>query len=150
MRHLCAAVTGLVVASVLSTAAFADEGAIKYRQASMKAVGGHMGAIAGILKGEVPHKDQLLGHTQALHALALNTHTLFPEGSGKSAGKTEALDKVWSDPDGFKKVVMSFESTTKTLVMAAESGDMGAVGEALGAVGKDGCKACHTDYREKK
>ncbi|NCF28009.1 MAG: cytochrome c, partial [Gammaproteobacteria bacterium] len=37
-----------------------DEAAIKYRQAVMKAVGGHMGGAVAIIKGKVPYKVDLV------------------------------------------------------------------------------------------
>ncbi|MEQ9199188.1 MAG: cytochrome c, partial [Rhodospirillales bacterium] len=101
------AVSTLLVGITAASAAGEDD--IKYRQTNYKAVGAHLGAMAAILKGEVPHKDQLAGHADALAMIAKNAPSLFPEGSGPDAGDTKAKAEIWSDPEGFKKVLDGFD-----------------------------------------
>jgi cytochrome c556 len=124
-------VLGIATAAIISTsatAAFASEDAIKYRQEIFKAVGGHMTAMATILKTDAGD----MSHMEA------------------DAGKTRAKANIWTDADDFKKVVMAFEEHAGKLAMAAKSGDKGQIGAALGGLGKNGCKACHDDYRAEK
>ena len=57
-------VIGVTAAALVGLAASSPAGAdstgeIKYRQRVMKAVAGHMGAIAGIVKGEVDYTAHL-------------------------------------------------------------------------------------------
>lgn len=134
----------------LATATHADEGAVKYRQAVMKAVGGHMGAMASILKGEGGEMRHFEDHAEAMADLAEMARGVFPEGSDKMASAdTRAKMAIWDNPDDFQEVVDAFVTRAKALEEAAESGDKGRIAEALGALGKDGCKACHDEYREK-
>ena len=59
-----------------------EEGPIKYRKAVMKAVGGHMGAMAGILKGQIKgSKKELEIHAHAMQGLASIAPGIFLEGS---------------------------------------------------------------------
>lgn len=143
----CVAAVTIVLAS---SASFAGEAEIKYRQEIFKAVGGHMTAMATILKTDAGDMSHIAAHANAMLDLAKISHSIFPEGSGPDAGKTRAKANIWTDADDFKKVVMAFEEHAGKLAMAAKSGDKGAIGAALGGLGKNGCKACHDDYRAEK
>lgn len=122
---------------------------IEYRKAVMKAVGGHFGAIKLIVTGKVANKDDLKGHAQALADLAKAAQNVFPKGSDSFAGKTEALDKIWTDGAAFQKVNKAFITHAADLNKAAAAGDLKAAAAAFGAMGKNVCKACHDDYRQK-
>ena len=144
----------LAVAAVLSftavgAAVASDSGEIKYRKSVMKAVGGHMNAMVGIAKGETANKGDMLDLAKGMLALAKISQNVFPKGSDELGGETKALSKIWDAPDHFKKVNMAFLDHAKTLVSAAESGDPKKLGAALGALGKNACKACHDDYKKK-
>ncbi|MEG3620270.1 cytochrome c [Magnetovibrio sp. PR-2] len=138
----------LVSVTAVSTPALADEaGEIKYRKAVMKSIGGHMGAIVGILKGQTGNKANLAAHGRGLAELASITRSVFPAGS--DFGETEALPAVWEKPAEFAKAVSMFEAAAKGMETATMSGDMAAVGAALGKLG-GACKNCHENFREKK
>jgi len=66
------ALIGLAVASVTpALAAGGGAEAIKYRQSVMKAIGGHMGAIAAYVKGEVDHAAHVPVHADALREASI-------------------------------------------------------------------------------
>lgn len=138
---------GVIVSSAGIAAASEDD--ITYRKSVMKAVGGHMKSIALIVKGQAGDMKDIASHATAMAGLAKATATAFPEGSSPMDGKTEALMAVWEKPDEFKQVTMAFIAETEKLAEAAKSGDKGAIGAQLGALGKNGCKACHDNFREK-
>lgn len=148
-KVLIGTATALAVISG-ATIASAGEDEIKYRKAVMKAVGGHMGAIATILKTNAGDPKDLAAHANAMVSLAKISANAFPENSGPLDGKTEALPAVWDKPDEFKKVTAAFIAEAEKVAAAAKTGDKGAVGAALGGLGKNGCKACHDGFREKK
>ena len=138
----------LVSVTAVGTPALADEaGEIKYRQAVMKSIGGHMGAIVGILKGQTGNKANLAAHGRGMADMAGITGSIFPAGS--DFGETEALPAVWEKPDEFAKAVSMFQTAAKEMETASASGDMDAVGAALGKLGGS-CKNCHENFREKK
>lgn len=148
-KSFLAIATALVITAG-ATHAFAGEDEIKYRQEIFKAVGGHMTAMATILKTDAGDMSHMEAHANAMLDLAKISHSIFPEGSGPDAGKTRAKANIWTDADDFKKVVMAFEENAGKLAMAAKSGDKGAIGAALGSLGKNGCKECHDTYRADK
>ncbi len=142
----------LIAAATLATGITAANAGgaedIKYRQNNYKAVGGHMGAIGAILKGEVAHKDQLSVHTDAIAAIAANAETLFPAGSGPDAGETRALPVIWTDAAEFQKVVDGFKTAAANAAAVAKTGDMAAMGDAVKQLGGS-CGACHKTFRAK-
>lgn len=133
-----------------ATVAHADDaGAIKYRKSVMDAIGGHMGAMGTILKGEGGKMEDFRVHAHALADLSQMVPHIFPQGSDKMGGDTKAKMKIWDEPAEFQKVVMTLQEKAKALAVAADTGDKGKIAEALGALGKNACKACHDSYKDK-
>ena len=155
MQKFKAMTRGILAAAAVATVAAAgtaqasDGGEIKYRKAVMKAVGGHMNALVGIVKGETANKADMAALAKGMLSLAKISQNVFPKGSDAMGGETDALAKIWDDPADFKKVSMAFVDHAQNLVTAAESGDPKALGAAVGALGKNACKACHDSYKKK-
>ena len=134
------------VCVLLAANAFAGaEGDIKYRQAVMKATGGHMMALGAILKGDVSHRADLVIHAQALAASGEMMTHLFPAGSG--TGKTKAKPEIWTNAGDFKAKLDEYRAASKALAAAAQTGDGAAIGAAMGRTGKS-CKGCHDKYQK--
>lgn len=125
-----------------------EEGIIKHRQAVMKAVGGHMGAMGAILKGKVKFTGDLKTHARAMADLAVIAERVFPEGS--DFGETRALPEIWDKPKEFKKIVEAFKVESAKLARIAGGGDVKAFGDQFKIMGKNACGACHKAFREKK
>ena len=140
-----ALVAGLLAALPLAAAAD-DEGDIKYRQAVMKGMAGHGGAIAQIAKGAVDHADALDEHARALVELTKMAPAAF---RNETTGDSRAKAEVWSDWSGFESKAGDLERAAVALADAAEAGGPDAAKGKLEAL-FDACKACHEDYRQKK
>lgn len=121
--------------------------AIKYRLLVMSSLGDHIGAIAAVLKGKVAHKSHILGHARAMQAASLMLDDIFPADS--DFGLTRAKPEIWQQPEKFMAAIRAFQDASAVLVQAAETGDMAAVGAALGGVGKS-CGGCHKPFRAPK
>ncbi|MFT5210948.1 MAG: cytochrome c556 [Flavobacterium sp.] len=136
----------LVLVSIFfSQLAFGDgTKEIKYREAVMKVVGGHMQAIVAILKGGV-HGPDLKYHTRAMANIAGIVPDVFPEGSG--IGKTDALAAIWEDKKAFAAAVDKFVKAADGIALAGESDEMSEIGPAMKALGGS-CKGCHDNYKE--
>ncbi|HEY7609919.1 MAG TPA: cytochrome c [Alphaproteobacteria bacterium] len=156
MRILGTAISALALAAAVALApigaAIAGDGAaaITERQALMRL----QGAAAGAIKSAIDSKDparlkQVEGAARALTFSATAIPTMFPKGSDAKAGKTNALDKIWSDAPGFKKSADALGAAAAKLADALKSGDPAASLAAFGEVGKDGCGGCHGTYRAK-
>ena len=148
IRGLKTAILSLALAGLIALPALAQEGAIKYRQSVMKAVGGHMGAMAAILKKQVPFKKDLQVHANAMADLAKIAARVFPEGS--DFGETRAKEEIWSKPKEFAKVIQVFITESGKLAKVAGNGDVNAFIAQFQVMGKNACGACHKQFREKK
>ncbi len=122
------------------------ENYIKYRQAVMKAIGGHTGAASQIIRGKVAPEGHLLMHALALAELNRNLAKLFPEGS--DFGETRAKAEIWDEWAKFEQAAQASEKAAADFSAAAAGGDTRQIANAFKAVGK-GCKGCHKDFREK-
>jgi cytochrome c556 len=123
----------------LPAAAAAD--AAEYRQHVMKAVGGHMQSSASILRGLVPHQDQLPLHVNAIAELSQIAHTLFPEGSRGG----DARAAIWNNPEDFDAKMADFREAAGTMREAVENGD--GVMPAFQSLAQ-ACRSCHDNYRD--
>ena len=111
----------------------------------MKVIGGDIGAIAKVAKGEAEYSPALVERAKRMDLLSKTVLVLFPQGSEGRRSKAE----IWSDWAGFEKAANAFTAATPALVSAVESGDKGQIGAALGAVGKS-CGGCHKPFRKPK
>ena len=150
MKTIVLTAATLAVAAIMlfvPPAAAQEEGIIKHRQAVMKAVGGHMGAMAAILKGKVKFTGDLKTHARAMADLAGIAARVFPEGS--DFGDTRALEDIWKKPKEFQKVLEAFKAESAKLVKIADGGDVKAFTDQFKALGKNACGTCHKAFREK-
>lgn len=155
MQDLFGKVAKLVAVALIAAFGFglaggpaqADEAQIKYRQSVMKALAGHMGALAFLVKGQIDAKSHLPGHANAVAAMGALTKDLFPKGSDAGA-ETAALPVIWENPGEFAKAVTAFETASAKFAGVAGSGDTQAIAAAFGDLGKS-CGGCHQTYRKK-
>ena len=143
-RPLRAAI--LSAALLASGAQAADEGAAEYREVIFEAIGGHMSAMVGIIKGEVPHQQDLALHAKGIAALAPVTQHIFPADSYIEGGHAKA--EIWSDPDTFAERRQNFLEAAAALGAVADSGDQAAFMGAFKPLGGT-CKGCHDSFRAK-
>jgi cytochrome c556 len=146
MRHIAHLLlaSGLLLAPALALADEADD-VIKYRQAVMKAIGGHMGAAGGIVKGKISQKSALKLHAGTLAALGADIPALFPAGSDFGDTPTRAQPEIWSKRDAFVKAADKAKTASAAFAKAADTPDAAARYKDL----EESCKACHKDYRKK-
>lgn len=139
------------VAAGVGAASAADESenVIKYRQNVMRSIGGHTGAIAAVVKGEVSYGAHVAAHAQSIAATSQLIVDMFPEGTLTGAD-TDAKPEIWQDWDTFREKANDLQVAAANLVQVVDGGgDMAAVGAAFGDVGK-ACGGCHRPFRVKR
>ena len=136
----------MVVIALPSSAEMDSEEVIKYRQNVMKSMGGHMGAMASIVRGKVDYKEQLVHHAKAVSDIAGMVPHLFPDES--DFGETRAKAAVWDKRDEFDKKTRSLADNSAAFLKVVRSGkaDYGPQFKKLA----ESCKSCHKTFREKK
>ena len=130
-----------------SQTALADpKNEITYRRSTMKALGGHMGALGKILRGRVKKgRNSVVIHARAIGDIGKIAHTLFPKGTDK--GRTRALPSIWSKPAEFKKALAAFKKASAKLADVATKGNPKTVMTAYKVVKKT-CGTCHKPFRK--
>ena len=149
MRRIAATLVASVIATLLTThvivAETLPEDAIKYRQAVMDAMKGHISALSLMAFGKVDDPGFIDRHAMALASLGEELEHVFPAGSGD--GETHALPIVWEEPDRFAEALREAKAATAGLRDAIAGGQRQEIAKAFNATG-DACKGCHERYRE--
>jgi cytochrome c556 len=123
------------------------ENVIKYRQSVMKAIGGHTGAIAGVVKGEVSFVGDVAAHARGINEMSKLISHLFPKGTDNVTMKdTRALPAIWEDKGKFDAAAQNLQAESAKLIEVAQGDDAAAIGEQLQNVGK-ACGSCHKPFR---
>jgi len=148
MKMRIFALTTLLLALAYSGVVSAQEGAVKYRQAIMKSVGGHASAIAEIAYGQVPHKEHLQAHVDGLSAVAKHVTTAFKAEVITEDPPTAAKADIWQKWPEFEEKVADMEAAIAGIAEASTGGDLGAVAGSLDPLW-DSCKGCHKAFKAK-
>lgn len=136
-------VTGLGLTAAIA----ADEPQV-VRQEMMKKVGGAMGAIGAIVKGEKPFDAEVVKASLSTMAeVGKDFPNHFPAGS-EVGMDSEASPKIWENMDDFKAKAAELTKVAEAQLaaMPTDQASTGAVMKAVGAT----CSSCHETYRLKK
>lgn len=151
-KRLSLAVLGMsaalvAVTSTIAVAASPAATAISTRQANFKKMGGAMKVLKDQLASGTIDKPAAVAAAKTLAATGRAQGALFPNGSGASSGvKTDALPAVWSNRTVFDGQMKAFIAQADKLVLAANTGNAGAIGAQFKAVGGT-CGSCHKQFR---
>ena len=150
IRILAAAVVALALTTGAAQAQDAAEDWVKSRKQVMQIFQASLIGLSNVVSGKVSKPEHMVNYANALASVGAILPEMYPAGTGPESGvKNRALADIWDDPEGFQAVMQTAGGLIGELVAAAESGDPAATGAALGALGKNGCTACHTKYRAK-
>ena len=143
MKTIRFALAALVAASAASLPAMAD--AVSDRQAAMKEAKQNFKPLVGMVKGQVPFDAAMAKKNAMAIAAALErAKTLFPEGSEKGEKESRAKPEIWLMKDEFDA---AFGKAIRLARAIEGAGDAKALKGAVMALGGDGCKACHKQFR---
>ncbi len=121
---------------------------IAQRQDNFEGIGDSFKTIREELETDAPDMAAIEAAAGDINARLQRVPDYFPEGSSMEAGyDTEALAAIWEDPDGFAEATQNAITASEGMMAAAASGDPAAVGEQVGSLGLNGCKACHDKFR---
>lgn len=130
-----------------ATAVVSAENQGENREAAMKKIGGAMGGLSAIAKGEKDYDAEVVKTSLTTIKGTITVFpTYFPAGSEKDSD--EASPKIWENKTDFEAKAAKLASDADAL-LAQLPADKAAVAAAMGTLGKD-CAACHETYRIKK
>jgi cytochrome c556 len=138
--------TALVIAGCGVSAVIAADDPVKVREGLMKQIGGSMGALAGIAKGEKPYDAEIV--KTSLTTISTNIKAFPDQFPAGSEANSEASPKIWETMDDFKAHAAKLGAAAD-VALAQLPADQAGVGAALGIIGKN-CGDCHQAYRIKK
>ncbi len=149
--------TGMAVALMMAgcgqqageteTAAAETPPIVQERQEGYKALGSSFKLINDQLKSGAPDMAQIAPAADRMNALAQQIPNWFPAGSGPQDGvETDALETVWTNPEGFAAAQQRLVETTAELQQLAAAGDAAALEAHVKVVGAS-CGGCHDDFR---
>jgi cytochrome c556 len=126
------------------------ETVLKNRQAVMKEQSKDLQNIKAYIdgKGELAQaKESAANLTQTTKKIP----DLFPPGTGgpNPSGDYVAKPVIWSDWNKFLEAQKATAAKVDVLIVAMNGGDKSAIEAAFADLGKNGCGACHTTFREK-
>jgi len=129
------------------TAAAETPPIVQERQEGYKALGSSFKLINDQLKSGAPDMAQIAPAADRMNALAQQIPNWFPAGSGPQDGvETDALETVWTNPEGFAAAQQRLVETTAELQQLAAAGDAAALEAHVKVVGAS-CGGCHDDFR---
>ncbi|PYE28826.1 cytochrome c556 [Rhizobium sp. PP-CC-3A-592] len=137
---LAAALAGLAAGAV--TAAEPQE----VREGLMKKIGGSMGALSAIAKGQKPYDAEVV--KTSLTAISTSIKAFPDQFPAGSEANSEASPKIWDNKADFDAKAASLGADADML-LAQLPADPAGVGAALGKLGPH-CGDCHQVYRVKK
>lgn len=144
-----AALAALILpATAMVAVAAAPSATIQQRQENFKAMGKAMKGTMDEFKLPSPNPATIKANANALAAAAGKVKGHFPKGTGPEAGvKTDALPVIWEKQAEFKAADAKLVAAAKAFQAAANTGDLGKMQAAAGAVGGT-CKGCHDTFRK--
>lgn len=144
--------TSLVVATTsLAQPASSEKHAIyatELRQSIFKLLGSNMGPLGAMAKGKIPLDAKVVEKNAVrINQLSLMIADYTRTDTSKFDVKTEALAKIWQEPEHFGKDIDKLTVASSALIAAAKSNNESDIKKAIGGVGKT-CGGCHDDFKE--
>ncbi len=144
--------TSLVVATTsLAQPASSEKHAIyatELRQSIFKLLGSNMGPLGAMAKGKIPLDAKVVEKNAVrINQLSLMIADYTRTDTSKFDVKTEALAKIWQEPEHFSKDIDKLTVASSALIAATKSTNESDIKKAIGGVGKT-CGGCHDHFKE--
>ena len=138
-------IAGWGVVSVARTQEATLARIVKFRQATMTVQAETFAGLTAMVTGKTPYdarRARLLAD-RALMLAQIASET-FPDSSRDAAG-SRARPEVWTDRQGFARMMSAYLDKTAAVAAAARSGSSDSVRAAVVDVGRV-CRGCHQRY----
>lgn len=125
----------------------AGEAAQKYRHSLFQSIVWNFKPMSEMARGKRAFDAaEVKRRALTVSYLSLLLQEAFPEGSGASAGTTDALDSIWTNPTDFAEKLKTMQVESNALRKVAELGDQVSFNEQFRKLGA-ACKGCHDKYK---
>lgn len=145
------AIAAIIVIVVVMNNQSGANPVVTERREAMKGMGGKMTTINDFVEKGTGDAATVATAAQEIQATATKIPDLFPAGTSMNdnVGETGAKPEIWANFDAFKAAAAKMGELAGALAIAAQGGDKQAITDAFGALGKDGCGGCHSQFRQK-
>lgn len=124
---------------------------MEYRQGLMHVLAFKAGRVRGMADGDIPVDEaDFLKSAIDLAAAAKMLDEAFLEGSDSVSlgGASNALPRIWGDPNGFNERKTALQTATQTVATQAQAGGFAAAKTAAAEQIGAACGGCHRTYRQ--
>lgn len=123
------------------------ERAVETRQSLLHLMGWNISPLGAMARDRIAFDAERVATNAArLQALSKMLSDAFAPDTRGNDVETEALDRIWEQPDAFAEKIQANMDAASALVEVAGTGDEGAIKEAIGRLGST-CGSCHDDFR---
>ena len=124
---------------------------LENRSEFMKGMGSAMRAFSNYLKRGDGEPLELGSMAADIAENASSIPDLFPKDTGMAQFEdSESKPNIWEQWDEFVDAANGLVEPAMAVEAAFESGDQGQIAASVKALGGNGCRTCHTSFREKK
>ena len=146
LRRPCAILLGILSLGLVAATTPADT--VRARIASYRELGAAYKGVNDSLRGSELQTVMLGQYARQIRNASRAQYSLFPAGSGASAGvPNKAKPEIWSNPNGFKAAQDAFSRQADALVIAVQLGDAARIRATARTLGGT-CKGCHDSFRQ--
>lgn len=124
------------------------EKSTQLRQSVFSLLGSNMGPLGGMAKGKLAFDAKRIEkNALRINQLSLMIADYTRTDTSAFDLKTEALNKIWQQPEDFAKRIKNLTEASAHLQKVAATGDEAAIKKAIGGVGKT-CGGCHDNFKK--
>jgi cytochrome c556 len=117
------------------------------RKAVFSLLGSNMGPLGAMAKGKMPLDAKVVEkNATRINQLSLMIADYTKTDTSAFKVKSDALAKIWQQPEAFTKRINALSKASADLQVAATSQDESAIKQAIARVGKS-CGGCHDDFK---
>lgn len=121
---------------------------VELRQSVFKLLKSNIGPLGGMAKGKIEFDaKKVKKHAVRINQLSHMIHDYTKTDTSKFKLETEALDKIWLEPDNFKQRIKDLKNASKQLIAMSKTGSEMEIKKAIGGVGKT-CGGCHDNFKK--
>jgi cytochrome c556 len=125
----------------------AGEAAQQYRQSLFQTIVWNFKPMSDMARGKREFDaTEAKRRALAVSYLSVLLGEAFPEGSGASAGTTDALDAIWKNQEDFAAKLKNFQVEANALRKIADQGDAASFNDQFKKLSGT-CKGCHDKFK---
>lgn len=123
------------------------EQAVEVRQSLLQLVRWNLGPLGNMARGRIPLDIEQVGaNSVRIENLFEMMGDAFATDTRGADVETDALDRIWDEPEAFAEKIAAARQAAAELTAAAATGDEDTVVAGIGALART-CGSCHDDYK---